>query len=128
MCVVRFFMCKELWTNGAPELHLDKTELLEVCTQLEGSEYGILFSQHDQRGTGQAAVDVKAEPDVKISWKKPYKRELQRQTKQKEKHIQPSTVADSFVPALTCCSICQQKYRRIYLPHCVGRHAALQRE
>lgn len=52
MCVLRVFICKELSTNGAPELHLNKTELLEVCTQLEGSEYGILLSQHDQRGTG----------------------------------------------------------------------------
>jgi len=48
-----------------PELHLNQTELLEVCTQLKGPKYGIFFSQHDQRGAGQAAVDVQAEPDPK---------------------------------------------------------------
>lgn len=46
-----------------PELHLNQAELLEVCTQLKGPEYGIFLSQHDQGGAGQAAVDVQAKPD-----------------------------------------------------------------
>lgn len=50
-----------LW-RFVPELHLHQTELLQVCTQLKGSEYGILLSQHDEWGTGQTPVDVQAEP------------------------------------------------------------------
>lgn len=49
-----------------PELHLHQTELLQVCTQFKGPKYGVFLSQHDQRGAGQAAVDVQAEPDPKI--------------------------------------------------------------
>lgn len=40
------------WTAIIPEFHLDQAELLQVCTQLKGSEYGIFLSQHDQRGAG----------------------------------------------------------------------------
>lgn len=47
-----------------PKLHLNQAELLEVCTQLKGPEYGIFLSQHDQRGASKAPVDVQAEPDT----------------------------------------------------------------
>lgn len=50
--------------TDVPELHLDQAELLEVRAQLEGPENGILLGQHDQRGAGQAAVDVQAEPEA----------------------------------------------------------------
>lgn len=49
-----------------PELHLNQAELLEVCAQFKGPEYGIFFSQHDQRGAGQAAVNVQAKPDPRV--------------------------------------------------------------
>lgn len=47
-----------------PKLHLDQAELLQVCAQLKSSENGIFLGQHDQRGAGQAAVDVQAEPEA----------------------------------------------------------------
>ncbi len=49
-----------------PELHLHQAELLEVCAQLKGPENGIFLCQHDQRGAGQAAVDVQAESDPEV--------------------------------------------------------------
>lgn len=102
-----------------PELHLDQAELLEVRAQLEGPENGILLGQHDQRGAGQAAVDVQAEPEAgkggrggENAWEgnRNGKRAAQMREREKKKNpepnIQPPTGAASYVPALTplCCS------------------------
>ena len=47
---------------SVPELHLHQAELSEVCAQLKGPEDGVLLGQHDQRGAGQAPVDVQSKP------------------------------------------------------------------
>lgn len=47
---------------AVPELHLHCTELLQVITELEGPQDGILLSEHNQGWTCQAAVDIQAKP------------------------------------------------------------------
>lgn len=118
-----------------PELHLNQAELPEVCTQLKGSEYGIFLSQHDQRGAGQAAVDVQAEPDPeRPRWMRrkmwSWNRSEYRCADEKKGNLQTNS-------AFCCCCfictyfdlyvVCQPNCRLINFA-CVGGYSALQRE
>ena len=109
---VHMFLCvrrNEAWRMevhqliaSIPELHLNQTELPEVCAQLKGPEYGVLLGQHDQRGARQAAVDVQPEPDgdqwMKRGWQTRWSRWRCRNKEQGEAF---SPVAVSFVELQT---------------------------
>ena len=128
------------WRTDVPELHLDQAELLEVRAQLKGPENGILLGQHDQRGAGQAAVDVQAEPEPEKRWTGRWKRvgrktgmgkeqnrwEREKKKKEKSRTKHSASYWSCFVCTLLWppCAVRQPNCRLIHLATCVGGYSA----